>query len=129
MFVGLPDDDDYKKIWSSKALLEEKYHELVVKVHTENITAGAKWITTCSYGCNINYYSRLFDEDQVLEKMKEHAHLSAGASQYEIFIFIRAEDGKRRRFREGVCTIAHVPFRHARYRFEYSSAGGRFLTL
>lgn len=74
---GLPDDETYKKIWSSSALLKKEFHDKIVSVHVDNINAGASWITTCSYGCNPNYYSRMFDDNEILDKMAEHAKLSA----------------------------------------------------
>lgn len=44
---GVPDD---RKIWSATAIVHEKYHNTVEKVHRSFIEAGSQAITTNSYG-------------------------------------------------------------------------------
>ena len=44
---GVPDD---RKIWSATAIVHEKYHDTVEKVHRSFIEAGSQAITTNSYG-------------------------------------------------------------------------------
>lgn len=44
---GVPDD---RKIWSATAIVNEKYHDTVEKVHRSFIEAGSQAITTNSYG-------------------------------------------------------------------------------
>jgi hypothetical protein len=44
---GVPDD---RKIWSATALVHSQYHEILKDVHKSFITAGARAITTNSYG-------------------------------------------------------------------------------
>lgn len=44
---GVPDD---RKIWSATAIVHEKYHHIVEKVHRSFIEAGSQAITTNSYG-------------------------------------------------------------------------------
>jgi len=56
---GLPEDT---RIWSAIALVEEKYHPMVVEAHREYIQAGATLITTSNYGVQPTYYRRAFDD-------------------------------------------------------------------
>lgn len=44
--MGVPDD---RKIWSARALVEEKYHGTVMKAHQQFITSGAEIVTTANY--------------------------------------------------------------------------------
>jgi homocysteine S-methyltransferase len=44
--LGVPDD---RTIWSARALVEERYHEIVRQVHRNFIVAGSQYITTNNY--------------------------------------------------------------------------------
>jgi S-methylmethionine-dependent homocysteine/selenocysteine methylase len=43
---GVPDD---RKIWSARALVDPRYHEIVRQVHAAFIMAGSRFITTSNY--------------------------------------------------------------------------------
>jgi S-methylmethionine-dependent homocysteine/selenocysteine methylase len=43
---GVPDD---RKIWSARALVDARYHEIVRQVHVDFLLAGSRYITTANY--------------------------------------------------------------------------------
>eukprot|EP00930_Biecheleria_cincta_P075959 TRINITY_DN63161_c0_g1_i1.p1 TRINITY_DN63161_c0_g1~~TRINITY_DN63161_c0_g1_i1.p1 ORF type:complete len:365 (+),score=62.94 TRINITY_DN63161_c0_g1_i1:35-1129(+) len=73
---GLPEDEMFSKIWSASALVDEKYHELVIKTHMSYLEVGATAITTNSYATQPTYYEKAFGID-FEPLMLKHAELSA----------------------------------------------------
>jgi homocysteine S-methyltransferase len=73
---GLPEDEIFSKVWSASALVDEKYHDIVIKTHKEYMKVGATCITTNSYATQPTYYEKAFGEGYE-ELMLEHAELSA----------------------------------------------------
>jgi S-methylmethionine-dependent homocysteine/selenocysteine methylase len=57
---GVPQDE---RLWSARGLVEEKYHDIVVKAHVDYIKAGATMITTNNYAVQPNYYSKVYPDD------------------------------------------------------------------
>jgi len=56
---GVPKDE---KIWSARAIVEEKYHPTVVQGHVDYIRAGATMITTNSYAIQPSFYKEVFED-------------------------------------------------------------------
>jgi len=73
---GLPEDDMFQKIWSAYALLEERYHSLVVQTHKAYMEVGATSVTTNSYATQPTYYEKAFG-DEFEPLMLQHVELSA----------------------------------------------------
>jgi S-methylmethionine-dependent homocysteine/selenocysteine methylase len=74
---GLPEDDLFRKVWSARAIVDETMHQLVVEAHADFIAKGSQAITTSNYGVQPNYYSRVFEADEVEKKIAEHTEVAA----------------------------------------------------
>lgn len=61
---GVPEDALFNLIWSSRALVEEKYYKAVIKTHRTYMDLGAKYITTNSYACQPTYYEKAFGTEE-----------------------------------------------------------------
>lgn len=59
---GLPEDDLFRLIWSARALVEPRYHDIVKTTHKKYLDVGAKFITTNSYATQPTYYERAFSD-------------------------------------------------------------------
>merc|ERR1719238_1474916 len=74
---GMPQDDLFRKVWSARALVDEKLHTMVVEAHCQYIEAGAKILVTNSYGVQPTYYRRIYgaegtgEQDGLLEASKK----------------------------------------------------------
>jgi S-methylmethionine-dependent homocysteine/selenocysteine methylase len=95
---GLPEDDLFRKVWSARAIVDEKMHHLVVEAHADFIAKGAEMVTTSNYGVQPNYYSRVFEKDEVEKKVAEHTEVAAKLTRKAV-----EESGK------AVCVLGSLP--------------------
>ncbi len=72
--LGVPDD---RTIWSARALVEERYHEIVRQVHRNFIIAGSQYITTNNYSVTpgVGLSARLEELTMVAAKLAVQARL------------------------------------------------------
>jgi S-methylmethionine-dependent homocysteine/selenocysteine methylase len=72
--LGVPDD---RRIWSARALVEERYHEIVRQVHRNFITAGSQYITTNNYSVipGVGLSDRLEELTKVAAELAVQARL------------------------------------------------------
>lgn len=73
---GMPQDDLFRKIWSARALVDEKFHRMVVAGHRSYLDAGATLLTTNAYGVQPHFYRRAFPDDWQ-ERMLKDAELAS----------------------------------------------------
>ena len=71
---GMPQDAQFRQLWSARALVDAALHPLVVAAHRRYMEAGAAAITTNSYGVQPAYYRRAFraladDNGALLERL------------------------------------------------------------
>jgi len=59
---GVPEDELFRLIWSARALVEPKYHDIVKRTHKRYLGVGAEFITTNSYATQPSYYARAFSD-------------------------------------------------------------------
>ena len=64
-------------MWAAAALVDPKYHEIVINAHVQFIESGSKIISTNSYATQPNYYSKVFGLDLYEGLLLEHAEVSA----------------------------------------------------
>ena len=62
---SIPQEDGslFSKMWAAAALVDQKYHEIVINAHVKFIESGSKIISTNSYATQPNYYSKVFGAD------------------------------------------------------------------
>jgi len=73
----LPDDTLFRQVWSAAALVRPEFHDKCELVAERYMDAGAKLITTNSFGCQPTYYTKVYGEEKYEEKMLQDAELSA----------------------------------------------------
>merc|ERR1719427_1678415 len=86
---GLPRDDLHRQIWSASALVNSRFHDIIIRIHKRHIEEGARWITSNSYGVQPTYYRRAFASEVWEEKMINDAKLAASLA-----VKAREESGK-----------------------------------